>query len=48
MEQTTYSILSVSPDDFYSCNTAEDEMLKEHHQLSGHEFEQNLRDSEGK
>ena len=47
MEQTTYSILSVSPDDFYSCNTAEDEMLREHHQLSGHEFEQNLGDSEG-
>ena len=25
----------------------EDEMVGQHHQLSGHEFEQNLEDSEG-
>ena len=47
MEQTTYSILSVSPDDFYSCNSAEVEMIKEHHRLNGHEFGQTLGDNEG-
>ena len=26
---------------------AEDEMVKQHHQLNGHEFEQTLGDSEG-
>ena len=45
MEQTTYGILSVSPDDFYSCNTAGDEMVREHHRLNGHEYEQTLGDS---